>query len=167
MNTFTLHFPLENILQSYPIFSEMKSSMKSSLKCLRTVRLAFNFPDWNFFRIRTRSHFRTHRRLDRLWTIQLTFDFPDRLEFFRLWTLRRRGRLWTSTFRIDLNFFVFKLFEGMVIFELFDRSSTFRIDKNFFRLPSFEVFKNFFGGCSTEYYISMNSSTLEFLWRMI
>ena len=59
----------------------------------------FDFPDWNFFSLWTRSRFRTR---ECLWTVRPAFNFPD-WNFFRL------------------------LFEGVVVFELFDWPSTFRI----------------------------------------
>ena len=74
LNTFTLHFPVENVLQS------TKSSLKLVAIFELFVRPAFDFPDrLDFFSLRTLSHFRTR---ECLWTVRPAFNFLDRLEFF-------------------------------------------------------------------------------------
>ena len=112
------------------VFSETRGCLRTLQRCgCLWIRFCLRTLQRRVF-LWTSYPLRTLRRRGCLWTIRPTFDFPDRLEFF----------------------FVFKLFEGVVIFEPFDRPLTFQIDLNFSRLET-RSFLDFFWGCSTEYYI--------------
>ena len=101
LNTFTLHFPIENILQS------IKSSLNSSKEWLALNTFTLHF--WN------EVFSETCGRL----LVRPTFDFPDQLEFFKLFKVVIIFKLFDqpSTFRIGI----------FLVFKLFNRPSTFRI----------------------------------------
>ena len=116
LNTFTLHFPIENVLQSTWLSGSTWIFLVFELMAVFELFIwpAFDFPDrLEFLVFELMAIFELF--------VRPAFDFPDRLEFFCYRTrncFRTRGHLWTvrsTSLRLSGStwiFFFFELFEG-------------------------------------------------------
>ena len=135
MNTFTLHFPIENIFQS------TQSSLKwillwNSWLWIHSLFISRSKTCWLWIHSLFISRSKTFSRVPSLpWNVEyIHSSFPD-----------RKHSPEYPTFRIDLNFFAFKLivvFELMAVFELFLRPAFDFLDRlEFFCLQTRSHFR--------------------------